>query len=113
MFVDRIEEWRYSEPPSTDPANELGFNATDITVESTVPPTSTLPPELSVDPENIAPVVSPALTNEGVWVPIAEITDGTAVAWATSIRPLPDHASVVATFVTIDQESLVAGLFNG
>ena len=113
MFVDRIEEWRYSKPPSTDPANELGFNATDITVESTVPPTSTLPPELSVEPENIAPVVTPALANEGVWVPIAEITDGTAVAWATSIRPLADHASVVATFVTIDQESLVAGLFNG
>ena len=113
MFVDRIEEWRYSKPPSTDPANELGFNATDITVESTVPPTSTLPPELSVEPENIAPVVTPALTNEGVWVPIAEITDGTAVAWATSIRPLADHASVVATFVTIDQENLVAGLFNG
>ena len=55
---------------------ERFFNryATDITVESTVPPTSTLPPELSVDPENIAPVVSPALANEGVWVPIAEIT---------------------------------------
>ena len=113
MFVDRLEEWRYSKPPSTDPADELDLSASTVSVATTLPPSTTIAPELSVEPENLTPVVTPALPDEGVWKPIATTSDGKVVAWATSIRPLADHASVVATFVTIDQESLVAGLFNG
>ena len=113
MFVDKMEQWRYSKPPSTKPAEELDLAASTISVATTVPPSTTIAPELSVEPENLTPVVTPALPDEGVWKPIATTSDGKVVAWATSIRPLPDHASVVATFVTIDQESLTAGLFNG
>ncbi len=112
-FVDKMEQWRYSKPPSTKPAEELDLAASTISVATTVPPSTTIAPELSVEPENLTPVVTPALPDEGVWKPIATTSDGKVVAWATSIRPLPDHASVVATFVTIDQESLTAGLFNG
>ena len=111
--VDQLEKWKYSDPPSNDPADELGISAETVVTTTTVPPSTTIAPELTVEPENVAPLVTPALENEGVWLPISETSDGKVVVWAMSMRPIPDRSSVVATYVTIDQESLVAGLFNG
>ncbi len=109
-IVDKLEEVRYSKPPSTKPADELGLNETVINADPTT--ATTIPETLTVVPVDISPVVTPALPNEGHWQPIVTANHQT-VAWATSLRPLPSAASVVATYVVIDQASLVAGLFNG
>ena len=136
--VNRLERWMHSKPPSTKAADSLQLRSEitlapesaplttattaapstptsstptgpDATTPATAAPTTTLPDPA---PTALAPVVSPALDGEGQWQPIVALKD-TPVVWATSIRPLPNYASVVATAAVIDQAKLHAALFNG
>ncbi|MEI6495588.1 MAG: phosphodiester glycosidase family protein [Actinomycetota bacterium] len=137
-LVDWMETTLYSDPPSTKPAEALALTGSaGAAVGSTVPgspDTSVAAPSASAEstspgtsaastvaepasPPPVAPSalqnqVSPALDNEGQWSPIATAA-GHDVMWATSIRPLPDAASVVASVAEIDQTYVRVGMFNG
>lgn len=113
-FIDRLEQWVYSDPPSKEPAKELVLDAPVVTTTATtVPakPTATTIPE----PEAPAPLTTyfpEPLPFEGQWGPVA-YADGHAAMWATSVRPLPEYGGVVASMVAIDQTHIRAALFNG
>jgi hypothetical protein len=130
FVVNRLERWRYSKPPSEKPADALALEAdavdsvpatsappptepsttaAGVTAPSTTQaPTTTLPPA----PTALTPQLSPALKGEGQWRSISEL-GGKTVIWATSIRPLAEYGSVVATAAVFDPSTLSAGLFNG
>lgn len=140
FIVNRFERWLHSKPPSDKPAESLALEAEDdpsdtlaststvtttaastsTTSEAnagsttvagpttTAAPTTTLPP----GPVAIAPVVSPALKGEGEWRSLVSVA-GETVVWATSLRPLAEYGSVVATAAVFDPTELHAGLFNG
>lgn len=130
--INRLERWRYSKPPSEKPADELALDsevlgssgdagalAPTTTVPATTAPTALVPTTavastttLPPGPVALAPQVVPALDGEGQWRPIAEVR-GETVVWATSIRPLAEYGSVVATAAVFDPTTLTAGLFNG
>lgn len=134
-IVDRVEHWRYSEPPSAEPAGELGVSnevlelvptATTVAPEpsassssdgpmvSIVSTTSTAPTTTTTTwaPAPLPPVQPEALTGEGEWLPILEI-DGRNVAWVTSIRPSAEYGSVRATYVRFDPSLMRGVLYNG
>ena len=116
-FVDQMEAWLHSKPPSTRPADELTLVTDDS--EPSLDPSTTLP---SIDvttttlvnprPAAITPLIAPALKGEGQWRSLMKVRGETAV-WATSLRPLADVGSVVATVALFDQSRLHAALFNG
>lgn len=122
--VDRLESWRYSTPPSAEPATRLELTVTttsspssgSTTVVSTVTTipveTSTTQPPGPRPPADLAPLFSPALPGEGRWVSIAR-AGGFDAMWATSMRPLASAGGVVATMVVIDQTHLRSVMFNG
>ncbi len=131
--IDWMETRVYSTPPSKDPAKNLELTSpalVPVTPTTTVAlggkavgavqpatvATSTIPVvaigPAPVAPQPISPLISPALSDEGQWSPIAQAA-GHDTMWATSLRPLPDAGSVVASVVEIDQTHLRAGLFNG
>ena len=139
-LVDWMETTLYSDPPSTKPADALALTGSaGVAVGSTIPvapgttaatgataPNSSTPSDPNATqpattvaagpapepPSALNPPVSPALDNEGQWAPIATAA-GHDVMWATSIRPLPDAASVVASVAEIDQTYVRVGMFNG
>ena len=137
FLVNRLERWLHSDPPSAAPAAQLALadaevetvaptvsNSTTtapstsvtvvpVTAGSSAAPSSSLPavPE-PVVPESIVPVIAPALEGEGVWNAVATL-DGHPVVWSTSVRPLGDYGSVVATAAVFDPGRLHAALFNG
>ena len=133
-LIDWMETRVYSTPPSKDPAKNLALTAPDLAPAVNNKPatnapannapaqpgassTTTTQPVVPVGPappapQPVAPPISPALSGEGEWTPIARAA-GHDTIWATSIRPLAEAGSVVASVVEIDQTHLRAGLFNG
>lgn len=115
-IVDRLEMWKYRKPPSTVAAEELALDGDQT--EDIVSPTSTLasqttvPTPTTLPPEPLSTPVTPTLANEGKWKPLVTI-NGETVMWKTSVRPLAEFASVVATAALIDQTKVHAALFNG
>lgn len=126
--VDRIETWRYSEPPSTIPADELDLAlptpvtttaastpTTTSTTAATGPSSTTEAPTTTTTlyaPVALTPVVDPALDGEGLWQPLADPVSP-ARMWVAALRPLADYPSVTATVITIDQTDLRFVLHNG
>ena len=104
--VDGLERLFHSDPPSTDPADELGLDDLVTTV-----PGTTVPPGPAV-PDDIEPVVTPALEGEGRWRPLQTVRSETAV-WAMSLRPSRDYPSVVASVAVWDPTSMRTALHNG
>lgn len=104
--VDELERRLHSDPPSTEAADSLGLDGSVTTL-----PGTTVPPSDLV-PDDIAPLVSPALDREGAWRPL-ETVRGETVLWATSIRPLPKYPSVVATAVAWNPDDVRTALHNG
>lgn len=126
-IVDRIEHWRYSEPPSAEPADELGVSnevlelvptATSVPASAPVVSTTTIAPMVTTTttttwaPSPLPPVQSEALDGEGKWLPILEI-GGRNAAWVTSIRPSAEYGSVRATYVRFDPSLMRGVLYNG
>lgn len=106
MLVDWAESVRYSEPPSTAPADDLALMPE---VAPSTQPATTLP---RYAPQPLTPVITPALENEGAWRVVREV-DGNPAAWVAGLRPSAKFGSVRATFAVIDQSVLTAVLFNG
>lgn len=104
--VDRLEAIFHSDPPSTDPAAELGLDDTATTSPGTTAPIST------PIPGDISPVVLPALDTEGKWRPVQDVR-GTTMVWAMSIRPVREYPSVVASVAAWDPSAVRAALHNG
>ncbi|HEY4331659.1 MAG TPA: phosphodiester glycosidase family protein [Ilumatobacteraceae bacterium] len=103
-----------AEPASTTTTVLSGGTIPTIAVATSVsdPTATTVALPAPIPPSPIAPLIAPALQDEGQWVPIAR-ADGEDAIWATSVRPLPDAGSVVASIAEIDQTYIRAGLFNG
>ena len=131
FIVNRMERWMHSKPPSSKPAESLALDVSDTvqdlpasTAPSTVPPGNSVPDESTPvttaaattttdpTPAALATPVDPVIEGEGQWRPLVSL-GGVPVIWATSVRPLSDYGSVVATAAAIDTERLHAGLFNG
>jgi len=131
FIVNRLERWLHSDPPSTEAAGSLALEATEAvdlaptTVGTTAAPSTTVSsadstPVTTAAPTtttNPAPVslktpVTPPLEGEGQWSTLVSLR-GVPVIWATSVRPLAEYGSVVATAAVIDTTKLHAGLFNG
>lgn len=126
--VDTLESWLHDEPPSTAPADSLSLidtgdqdttttvagGPTPSTITSgtvapgTVAPGTTIP----LQPPSLPVAISPALEGEGVFRPVTAVR-GRTVIWATSMRPLSDFGSVVATVVVWDPTRFRTALFNG
>jgi hypothetical protein len=102
--------------PEATPAVTTTVPEATPAVTTTVPATTTTIPARTTAapwaPAALAPVVTPALPGEGTWDVIG-VADGTPAIWATSLRPLADYPSVVASLALIDQTHLRSGLFNG
>lgn len=107
-LVDRLESWLHTDPPSREPADELALQAPDTTAPAVT--TTTVAPPWA--PERIEPPIAPPLKGEGRWRPVAEST-GAARIWATSLRPLAEYGSVVATAAVWDPSTVHAALYNG
>jgi len=132
-LVDMAEKITYSSPPSKKAASKLDLvttvpttgapataaaaaavTATTVgdTNPTAPPPATTTVGKPTTAPAPLVPGVAPALAGEGQWTPIAR-AGGQDAAWATSVRPLPEFPSVVASVALIDQTNLRAGMFNG
>ncbi len=133
FVVNRLERWLHSHPPSAAPAASLALAEVDAGLTDATPPTqpsattaATQPPPsaatsttmlapattVPIEPAPIVPVISPALEGEGRWNVVAQLP-GRPVVWSTSVRPLADYGSVVATAAVFDAGHLRAALFNG
>ena len=108
VVVDRLESWFHDDPPSPDPAEELALQTPDTTAPSVT--TTTTPPPWA--PTRIEPLVTPPLKGEGRWRSVLDV-GGEARIWATSLRPLPRYASVVATAAAWDPAEVHAALYHG
>ena len=120
--IDELEAIRYREPPSAEPADELGIDL-PMTTSTTAPPTNGAPstsvsvttttvPPGPQPPDPLTPVISPALQGEGQWFPVAQ-ADGYDAMWVMSMRPTAATGGIVATLVAIDQTHLRTAMFNG
>lgn len=111
--VDALEVWLHSDPPSSAPADSL---ATAIPLEGTATTTSVATPVTTsinhLAPQAIPPQISPALKSEGKFAVIQRLR-GKPVIWTTSMRPLADVGSVVATVTVYDSNAFRTALFNG
>lgn len=117
-IVNFLEEQKYSEPPSVDPAGDLslGEGISTVSTTTTTEPEATAPPT-TVDPGPQPPAslptfFEPALAGEGQWTVLAT-AGGYPAVWGTSIRPYPEAGGVVATIAVIDQTYVRVGMFNG
>lgn len=132
FVVNRLERWMHADPPSARPASSLALEgvagtamppSTSVAIGTVGPPPSPAPETLTpvsvapttavpAGPTALAPVVQPSIDGEGEWRVLASL--GVApVVWATSIRPLAEYGSVVATAAVFDPSRLRAALFNG
>lgn len=120
VVVNRLEMWRFRKPPSTVAAEELALEGDDTedivsptsSTSSTLVPQTTVPVSTTLPPEPLKIQVTPALKGEGKWTPLVTI-NGETVIWKSSVRPLAKYASVVATAALIEPGKLYAALFNG
>jgi len=132
FVVNRLERWIHADPPSARPASSLALEgvaeaalpaSTSVAIGTVGPSSSAAPgtsapvsvaPTTSVPagPARLAPVLQPSLAGEGEWRVLASI-GGTPVVWATSIRPLGEYGSVVASAAVFDPSRFRAALFNG
>lgn len=118
-LVDTLEHWRYREPPSVEPADELplvtvGTTAPTAATTSTtaaVSATTTLPPP-PFAPAPLQPVLDDPLEGEGVWTPIP-VPGEADLMWVTAMRPIAARGSVTATYVYIRPDRLRAQLYAG
>jgi hypothetical protein len=94
-------------PPSGTPVS-TGASAA-------VHPATTVPPGPShlPAPAPLAPIVSPALPNEGQWQPIGQLVGGVPAMYASDIRPDPVYTSVVATVAWMDPSLVRTALYAG
>lgn len=106
-IVDRLELWLHSDPPSDTPATELAIAGN---TESTVPGNDEQ--DRFWMPSALVSPISPPLDNEGLWAPFLSLR-GETLVWATSIRPLAEFGSVVASAAAWDPSSFRAALYNG
>lgn len=106
-IVDLLETWLHSDPPSATPATELAIADDGDPTATTVPESPTL-----WIPAAIAAPISPALENEGIWSSFLDL-GGETLVWKTSVRPLPELGSVVASAAAWDPSKFRAALFNG
>jgi hypothetical protein len=124
FVVDHLEVWLHSTPPSHKAAGQLSL---DHVSDSVAPTTSVRPaagatsgptgssagaPAPLAAPSALTPVIQPALAGEGQWQVLTSVA-ATPVIWATSIRPLANYGSVVATAAVFDPDRVRAALFNG
>lgn len=111
--VDALEARLHDTAPSTAPADSLALVTGDTTgpsaTSTTLAATTTTVPNQPID---IAPRIQPELAGEGRWRSIATVRKKTVV-WATSLRPLQDFGSVVATVALYNPRDVHAALFNG
>ncbi|MEI7993037.1 MAG: hypothetical protein WCH93_11510, partial [Actinomycetota bacterium] len=132
FVVNRLERWVHADPPSARPASSLALEgvagtamppSTSAVIDTVGPSSSPAPevlPPVSVAPTtsvpagpvSLAPVLQPSLDGEGAWRVLASV-GAAPVVWATSIRPLAEYGSVVATAAVFDPSRLRAALFNG
>uniref|UniRef100_A0A6J7PEV1 Unannotated protein n=1 Tax=freshwater metagenome TaxID=449393 RepID=A0A6J7PEV1_9ZZZZ len=132
FVVNRLERWVHADPPSARPASSLALEgvagtalppSTSAVIDTVGPSSSPAPatstpvsaaPTTSVPagPVSLAPALQPSLDGEGVWRVLASI-GASPVVWGTSIRPLVEYGSVVATAAVLDSSRLHAALFNG
>lgn len=108
--VDTLEAWLHDNAPSTLPADSLALAGDGSTPTSTLVPATTT--TIAGQPDNIRPRIDPALPGEGAWKSLTKVRNKTVV-WATSLRPLQDYGSVVATVALFDPRDMRAALFNG
>lgn len=105
-LVDAVESWRYSDPPSTAPAD-------DLPVASVMPQTTVVNIAQSYyRPDAITTPVPGALPQEGQWS-IARTINGKPIIWTTGLRPSAKFPSVTASYALIDQSGVKARLYNG
>lgn len=107
--------------PTSAATSSTSTTTTTTTTTTTVPP-STMPGETTTTttttttiaerPVDIAPLVTPALRGEGAWRPVARVRTKPMV-YVSSMRPLVDCASVVATMAVYNPTLLRAALHNG
>ena len=64
-------------------------------------------------PKDVLPVVSPALSKEGVWAPAGQTLSGKAPILETKLRPDPLHPSVEAGLAWIDTSQIHLALVPG
>jgi hypothetical protein len=83
-FVDRIEYWRYSEPPSAEPATALALTPVIMELEPEPEPGGR---PTTWAPEPLTPVLDDVLPGEGQWVAWQQ-PDLPHAVWVTSLRPL-------------------------
>lgn len=99
-LVDKAEEIRYGRAPSTRPADSLPDTESGKSLVS------------ENAPDNIDPVITPALPGEGEWS-VARSINGREVVWTTGIRPSRKYPSITATYALIDPSAVRARLYNG
>lgn len=111
-IVDRLELWLHSDPPSRDPATELAIADNTESTVATEPGAGDGQAGRFWMPSAIVAPISPALENEGLWRPFLSMR-GETLVWATSLRPLVEFGSVVASAAAWDPASFHAALYNG
>lgn len=112
--VDALEARLHDTAPSTAPADSLALvddGGTESSATSTTLAAATTT-TVANQPANIEPRIRPALAGEGNWRSVATVRKKTVV-WATSLRPLQDYGSVVATVALYDPRDVHTALFNG
>lgn len=110
-FVDALEARLHDRAPAAAPADSLALVTDDTAPQTTIAPTDSIVVEPG-KPSPLAPRISPALKGEGQWRSVTQVR-GKTMVWATSLRPLQDYGSVVATVAVYDPRAVHAALFNG
>ena len=109
--VANIENFWYSHhqpakggapPPGAIPAPTTARINPPVTAPGTLPA-----------PTNIAPIVQPALSGEGVWHPVGRTYNGTPVVYEAFLRASTAYTSQVAGVAWMDATVLHAALYSG
>ncbi|MGH9300611.1 MAG: hypothetical protein ACRD0I_07450 [Acidimicrobiales bacterium] len=64
-------------------------------------------------PLPVTPPISPPIAGEGVWRPAGRTVNGLPAIYTTTLRPDPQHPSVVSALAWIDQTLVSAQLYAG
>ncbi len=108
-FVNEVENWWYTHHPPPRGGHPRGNRLPTATPP--VASTPTTQPRLL--PQDMVPLASPPLPNEGVWQPTGKLVNGAAAVYSTYFRPDPVHTSLVAGAMWLDMSRLRAVLYNG